>query len=258
MRWSEFENGLKTEARSFSRSAQAALDEIFAGVSTLKTKEGAPVVVIAGPGAKITSLHRARVFAAEDEKLEEALKYPWIHLGPPPMLAASAGRMNARGISVFYGAIEFETALAEVRPPVGSQVAIAKFTIARPLRLLDVEALKSVTTSGSIFDPQHIRQLELANFLGILSARISRPVMPNEEAFEYLQRPCKAWTGFGTGPSNGLGRPLLCGWPARKKTSVWHATTRHALPGWRSQQPTPRLETRHPSEGSHSWGRGTD
>jgi hypothetical protein len=186
MRWSEFEKGLKTEARFFSRSAQAALDEIFADLSNLKTSKGSPIVVVAGPEAEIKFLHRARVFAAEDEKLEEALQYPWKHLGPPSMLDASAGRMNARGISVFYGAIESETALAEVRPPVGSQVAIAKFTIERPLRLLDVEALKSVTTSGSIFDPKHIRQLERANFMEILSGRISRPVMPNEEAFEYL------------------------------------------------------------------------
>jgi hypothetical protein len=185
-KWNEFEKGLKTEARFFSRSAQAALDEVFADLPNLRTSKGFPVVVSAGPEAEIKFLHRARVFAAEDEKLEEALKQPWKHLGPPPMVAASAGRMNAHGISVFYGAVESETALAEVRPPVGSKVAIAKFTIERALRLLDVEALKSVTFSGSIFDPKYMEQIQRANFLEILSGRISRPVMPNEEAFEYL------------------------------------------------------------------------
>lgn len=123
--WNEFEQGLKSEARFFSKSAQARLDEIFANLSELKTDKGAPVVVNAGPEADIKALHRARVFAGETEKLEEALKFPWLHLGPPPMHAASAGRMNARGISVFYGAIESATALAEVRPPVGSQVVVA-------------------------------------------------------------------------------------------------------------------------------------
>lgn len=184
--WDEFERGLKSEARFFSRSAQATLDEIFADLPKLKTAKGETVVVEAGPEAKINFLHRARVFAAEDDKLEEALKFPWKHLGPPPLQAASAGRMNARGISVFYGAIEAATALAEVRPPVGSQVAVAKFMIARPLRLLDVAALKSVTTSGSIFDPKFLRKLQHASFMEILSRRMSRPVMPNEEALEYL------------------------------------------------------------------------
>lgn len=184
--WSEFEIGLKTEARFFSRSAQAILAGIFADLSKLKTAKGTPVVVHVGPEAEIRFLHRARVFAAEDEKLEEALKYPWKHLGPPPMQAASSGRMNARGISVFYGAIEAATALAEVRPPVGSQVVVAKFMISRPLHLMDVAALASVTTSGSIFDPRFLRELQRAHFLAILSGLISRPVMPNEEALEYL------------------------------------------------------------------------
>ncbi len=184
--WTEFERKLKTEARFFSRSAQVTLDDIFSNLPNLRTGKGSPVLVNAGPEADIKFLHRARVFAGEDEKLEEALKYPWLHLGPPPTPAASAGRMNARGISAFYGAIESATALAEVRPPVGSQVAVAKFIIARPLRLLDVAALKSVITPGSIFDPKFLRERQRANFMEILSARISRPVMPNEEALEYL------------------------------------------------------------------------
>jgi hypothetical protein len=32
--------------------------------------------------------------------------------------------MNARGISVFYGANNQKAAIAEVRPPVGSQIAV--------------------------------------------------------------------------------------------------------------------------------------
>ena len=43
--------------------------------------------------------------------------------------------MNAKGISTFYGATNEDIALAEVRPPVGSQVAIARFDIIRPLLL---------------------------------------------------------------------------------------------------------------------------
>lgn len=39
--------------------------------------------------------------------------------------------MNARGVSVFYGANDPTAAIAEVRPPVGSQVAVAQFEIIR-------------------------------------------------------------------------------------------------------------------------------
>jgi hypothetical protein len=94
--------------------------------------------------------------------------------------------MNARGISVFYGANDPIAAIAEVRPPVGSQVAVAQFEIIRKLRLLDLTALKDVRVSGSIFDFGSAARLERAQFLRSLSGRITQPVMPDDEPFEYL------------------------------------------------------------------------
>jgi hypothetical protein len=94
--------------------------------------------------------------------------------------------MNARGISVFYGANSAEVALAEVRPPVGSQVAIARFEVVRPIRLLDLTAFDTLRMSGSIFDPAHVGRLKRANFLRSLSKRMTRPVMPDDETFEYI------------------------------------------------------------------------
>ena len=102
------------------------------------------------------------------------------------MIDAAAGRMNARGISVFYGANEPAVAIAEVRPPVGSQVAVARFDIIRSLRLLDLTALSSVREGGSIFDFGLAERLERATFLRSLTDRIARPVMPDDEAFDYL------------------------------------------------------------------------
>ncbi len=77
-------------------------------------------------------------------------------------------------------------AIAEVRPPVGSQVVVAKFIVCRPLRLLDLTALDAVHESGSIFDPTLKRRLERASFLRTLGGRMARPVMPDDESFEYL------------------------------------------------------------------------
>jgi hypothetical protein len=185
-KWFKFERHLKREARFISSTLEKALDEIFHGLGDLKSSNGAGVVVKIGPESGVKSLYRARVFLGDDEKLNEALRMPSINLGPPPHVDASAGRMNACGISVFYGAIDESTALAEVRPPVGSKVVIARFSILRPLQLLDMNALQSTSLEGSIFDETFLLQRQRTNFLKILSSRLSRPVMPHEEALEYL------------------------------------------------------------------------
>lgn len=111
---------------------------------------------------------------------------PDLHLGPPPMALATPGRMNALGVSVFYGASEANTAVAEVQPPVGAWVLVGQFEIIRPLRLLDLTALGVVAASGSVFDPGTAERMSRAMFLKSLSARIARPVMPDDEPFDYL------------------------------------------------------------------------
>jgi len=183
--WGIFERSLKTEARFFSRSAAVHLASVFGGIDKLKTADGNPLVLEAGPQLKLDHLYRARVFQSE-VKLKEALCRPDLHLCSPPINLASAGRMNAQGISVFYGSSKAEVAIAEVRPPVGSSVAVAKFNIIRQLRLLDLTALKNVRDGGSIFDPSLKERLERVAFLQSLGERITRPVMPDDEAFDYL------------------------------------------------------------------------
>lgn len=183
--WRAFEQSLKTEARFFSRSASAHLGSVFSGIEKMFAFDGRPLVVSAGPGSALTSCFRARVFQSDDT-LTTALCRPDHHLGPPPANNANAGRMNARGISVFYGATEPAAALAEVRPPVGSQVAVARFTIIRPLRLLDLTAVNAAHVTGSVFDPGLARRTERAAFLRSLGRRITRPIMPDDEVLEYL------------------------------------------------------------------------
>ncbi len=183
--WREFERSIKTEARFFSNAALKYLESVFENIHEMDTKDGRPLIVNAGPNTDIPALFRARVFQSDD-KLETALMRPDIHLGSPPSSFAKAGRMNAHGISVFYGANNPTVALAEVRPPVGSQVAVARFEIIRVLNLLDLTALNFVTVKGSIFDPDFIRRLERKMFLNKLSQRITKPVMPDDEVFEYL------------------------------------------------------------------------
>jgi hypothetical protein len=183
--WRLFERTITSEARFFSRTAAAQLSALFDDVDQLRTRGGEPLVVDAGPGTELRELYRARAFQS-DGRLNGALKHPDRELGAPPSSLAAAGRMNAKGISTFYGATEPYIALAEVRPPVGSQVAIARFEFVRPLRLLDLNKLEQLSESGSIFDPGYARRLGRMMFMRKLTGRISRPVMPDDQDSEYL------------------------------------------------------------------------
>ncbi len=183
--WREFERSLKTEARFFNQSAASHLTSVLEGIDAMRTRDGRSLIVDAGPGTALPTLYRARAFQS-DEKLKKALTRPDRHLGSPPSMMANAGRMNPHGISVFYGTNDPKVALSEVRPPVGCQVMVARFEIVRPVRLLDLTALSEVSTSGSIFDPAFASRLERSMFLRSLTHRLTRPVMPDDEPFEYI------------------------------------------------------------------------
>jgi hypothetical protein len=185
MDWRRFENSLKTEARFFSRTLANRLTSIFDGIDKLQTRDGRSLVADAGPGTDFHTLYRARAFQSDD-KLEIALGRPDIHLGPPLPPLAAAGRMNARGISAFYAASNQRAAIAELCPPVGCRIAVARFEIIRKLRLLDLTALRDISVTADIADFGLAGRKESAVFLRSLSERIARPVMPDDEPLEYL------------------------------------------------------------------------
>ncbi len=184
--WHEFQRSLKTQARFFNKRATSHLGQIFNDIDKLKTTSGKPIIVEAGANTELTHLFRARAFQSDD-LIEQALIKASDALGSPPSNVAMPGRMNAHGISVFYGANQQLVALAEVRPPVGAQVAVGRFDIIRPLRLLDLNALDDIASeAGSIFDPSWNERLERTKFLQTLRARLTRAVMPGDEALDYL------------------------------------------------------------------------
>jgi len=183
--WHNFEYTLKSETRFFSRTAMDYLMSVFDKIDMMRTREDHSIVIDAGPGTPFEAFYRARVFQT-DKQLKDALIRPDQHLGPPPSVCAKAGRMNAHGIAVFYGSNNPEVAIAEVRPPVGSWVGVARFELVRGLKLLDLTAMRAVVTYGSIFDPTFSDRLGRAMFLRNLSLRISKPVMPEDELFDYI------------------------------------------------------------------------
>ena len=99
-----------------------------------------------------------------------------------------AGRMNAKGVSVFYGATEKENAISEVRPPVGCHVVVGTFKPIRTLRLLDLHQLGSITLkpTSSLFDPATAGEAARCAFMETLTQKMVMPVMPELEEQGYL------------------------------------------------------------------------
>jgi hypothetical protein len=177
-------NSLKTDARFFSPTTASRLTSFFDCIANQKTREGRPLVVDAGPGTDFQTLYRARVIQSDD-KLKVALRRPDIHLGSPPVSLGSVC-INARGILAFYGANNQKAAIAEVRPPIGSQIAVAQFDIIRKLRLLDLTSFADVRITASLADFGLAGKLEGAVFLRSLGKRLTRLVVSDDDPSDYL------------------------------------------------------------------------
>lgn len=183
--WARFRKSVESETRMFNSEAENILNAIFEGLEHYAAWHGKKVVVCAGPDCAINALYRARAFQSK-EKLKAAVAHPDRELGPPPGENAVAGRMNSRGIGVFYGATHESVALAETRPPVGSRVLVGRFEITRHLWLLDVGAMRAMKALGSDFQESYVEEQERTAFLSTLSNFMARPVMPEDETSEYL------------------------------------------------------------------------
>ena len=183
--WKDFRNEIRSRARFFGTTTETNLDEIFRGLSSLRTIEGESVIREIRPGDNDSFVWRARTVHSQAE-LKSVLESPIKELGPPPSDKAKSGRMNAEGIPVFYGALEESTCVSEIRPPVGSRVVLGKFDVLNPIQILDLGALSEIYLDISYFDPHYSEERSRERFLGELVEELSRPVIPNEEALEYL------------------------------------------------------------------------
>ncbi|MDD0967738.1 MULTISPECIES: RES family NAD+ phosphorylase [Pseudomonas] len=182
--WYDLDQSLRSSARLVNPFVAGTLEKIF---SPLFNNITTAAIITAGPDQLINTLFRARVFqSAQRMKIE--LSHPERALGPPPSKLATAGRMNAKGIPVFYGATHKHTAISEVRPPVGSFVATCSFTLTRDLRLLDLRELSEVEPPPnlSLFDPA-TRELDARyRFLKLLEGKLTMPIMPEAADEGYL------------------------------------------------------------------------
>ncbi|WP_169801504.1 RES family NAD+ phosphorylase [Hydrogenophaga palleronii] len=185
--WRDMEDSLRSDVRYFNPKALALLDTIFGELTNDRDKEGRPVVFEAGPGTSLKMLYRGRVFQTDDA-LAAALRWPERFLGSPAVGIGAAGRMNGQDQPAFYGATAPEICIAEVRPPVGSRIALAAFEVIRPLRLLDLRRLATVELrpDASLFDPATRSAAQRRDFLRTLGERLSAPVVPELQDRDYL------------------------------------------------------------------------
>ena len=183
--WNEFQKEIQSKSRFFSATAENVLANIFEGLDALGTRGNPSIIRIIDPDDQDGYVWRGRA-AHSRQELADIVKAPVKELGPPPPHAAKAGRMNADGISVFYGALEKSTCISELRPPVGSSVIIGKFNVIRSVKLLDLGALADAYVNTSYFDSKFLEHKSRAAFLKNLVNEISRPVAPKDEGIEYL------------------------------------------------------------------------
>ena len=183
--WAEFRREIQFNSRFFSSGVGEMLAELFGDLTALKTFRSRPVIQEIHPQEQSYFFWRGRL-AQSHQIIERILKSPAGELGPPPPRLATTGRMNPEGISVFYGATEQSTCMSELRPSVGSSIVIGRFELLRQVRLLDLGALSEAYVSSSYFDPEYAVHKARSAFLSRLVSEISRPVLPEDEALEYL------------------------------------------------------------------------
>lgn len=104
-----------------------------------------------------TKLFRGRMHQ-EKNKLKQVADF-----GPPPIELAKSNRMSAEGISLFYAALEQETALKEIYDEM-EYATVAKFKTNRNLTILDLTKLQSMAYP-SIFDEENRQKRNSLLFL---------------------------------------------------------------------------------------------
>ncbi len=196
--WHAISRELRTERRFFSDRARKFFDWLFAGVEDLWFSEPnddqdfTPLseskklgVIQEFPAGTI--FYRTRRADTREDYTRLVLK-PAVELAPPPSKYARVGRMNAEGVTIFYGALDEETCLAEMRSSIGGYTVLGCFETIKALRVLDFSRLDKAYWDGkslSYFQNDFDEQVTRRKFRRRLHKLISAPVIPGHED-EYL------------------------------------------------------------------------
>ena len=139
---------------------------------------------------------RAQVgWQQEVEELEDGTLVGPLAFSParmkPAADRATSGRANAAGIAVLYVALDPETAIAEARPWIGSQVSVSRFRTTRELQALNLTEeygkhwMPTFSATEKRFLPVDADAKEKAVWTDIDNA-FSRPVSRTDDSTEYV------------------------------------------------------------------------
>lgn len=95
---------------------------------------------------KGTEIYRARIVKDADER-EKIISDSEKQLGAPPEKNSQNNRMSPSGISFLYAAESSDTAIAEVHPYKGDEVAVGTFVLDKDLRFFDFSLLPNTYLS---------------------------------------------------------------------------------------------------------------
>jgi hypothetical protein len=173
--WGDFCATVQYERRFFK--TKELLDELFGNPEEYDQGSIRPVYALT-VGTKI---YRARLL--DEDFTEERLKHnPGKELGAPPKERARAGRMNVEYIPAFYGAFCEDTAIAEIRPSIGDEVAVGEFVVQKELKVFDFTAF--ARSHGAEWKEcyAHTRY----DFITQMQDEISKPILPFKKEREYI------------------------------------------------------------------------
>jgi len=152
---------------------------------------------------KNKTLFRARIgtsWVEFDNGDSDSCPIPPDQMGPPPIDIARAGRLNPERIPYLYLASTINTAVAEVRPWIKSEVTIGCFKIASDLRILDTSHDKPNDLPSSYEWNMNEEGFDIRKRLnhsftpaekekciwGGINTTFSKPISPNDSPLKYL------------------------------------------------------------------------
>lgn len=193
-KWKGFITSVAHQHRFFNREAKEFLDNLF---QVLLADDVINQELIFSLYYDVP-VYRARI-ASDPDLLQRIQRSPASELGPTPNQFASNQRMSPEGISVFYGALDRDTCISEIRPLVGDAVVSGEFRVIRDLSLLDLEKLVHYQTDVDVFHDDFLKYSHASAFFKELVFQMSRPArrssgnpyLPTQVIFEYLSVKCR-------------------------------------------------------------------
>ena len=181
-RWRNVRTELKHQNRFFPKT-EFSLDRIEQLLSHLQVYVSDVTLI----------WYRARI-------QEGVAPFPPEEMGAPPRDKATHGRANSAGIPYLYLASDKQTAASEIRPHPGEAVCVAETTVSDTLSLVDLRRPRVTVSPFSLSSENEVARIRGdLDFLEFFGEELSRPVIPQSAAIEYIpsQYLCEFIKGCG-------------------------------------------------------------